>query len=111
MVEDALTDGTVVSDMARSGSSLRQTVQAFAPVFDVGLKSLKNHGQIMLIVPPEPAYGERGYPPSVPPGATMVVPHKGVGCRPAGQKWGKNRPRRGEGEYEVSLSVVSVVAD
>lgn len=72
VVEEALTDGTVVSDMERSGSSLRQTVQAFPPVFAAGLKLLRNHGQIIQVVPPELAYGERGYPPSVPPGATMV---------------------------------------
>ncbi|ECO1040178.1 FKBP-type peptidyl-prolyl cis-trans isomerase [Salmonella enterica subsp. enterica serovar Thompson] len=72
VVEESLTDGTVVSDMDRSGSSLRQAVKAFPPVFAAGLKHLRNHGQITLVVPPDLAYGERGYPPSVPPGATMV---------------------------------------
>ncbi|EDI0160176.1 hypothetical protein CC666_19300 [Salmonella enterica subsp. enterica serovar Panama] len=72
VVEERLPDGTVVSDMDRAGSSLRQKVVDFPPVFAAGLSRLKNHGQITLAVPPELAYGERGYPPDVPPGAMMI---------------------------------------
>ncbi len=68
VVEERLADGTVVSDMDRAGSSLRQKVADFPPVFAAGLLRLKNHGQITLAVPPELAYGDRGYPPDVPPG-------------------------------------------
>ncbi|EBL5818969.1 hypothetical protein AHX68_22050 [Salmonella enterica subsp. enterica serovar Muenchen] len=72
VVEESLPDGRVVSDMDRAGSSLRQTVSAFPPVFAAGLQRLRNHGQITLMVPPELAYGDKGYPPDVPPGATMI---------------------------------------
>ncbi|EFM0752306.1 hypothetical protein HIX98_004496 [Salmonella enterica subsp. enterica serovar Bredeney] len=72
VVEERLADGTVVSDMDRAGSSLRQKVADFPPVFAAGLARLKNHGQITLAVPPELAYGDRGYPPDVPPGAMMI---------------------------------------
>ncbi|EIP3952680.1 FKBP-type peptidyl-prolyl cis-trans isomerase [Salmonella enterica] len=72
VVEERLPDGRVISDMERSGSSLRQAVADFPPVFAAGLLRLKNHGQITLAVPPEQAYGDRGYPPDVPPGATMI---------------------------------------
>ncbi|HCM1955508.1 TPA: FKBP-type peptidyl-prolyl cis-trans isomerase [Salmonella enterica subsp. salamae serovar 9,46:z4,z24:z39:z42] len=72
VVEECLADGTVVSDMDRAGSSLRQMVADFPPVFASGLLRLKNHGQITLAVPPELAYGDRGYPPDVPPGAMMI---------------------------------------
>lgn len=72
VVEERLPDGRVISDMERSGSSLRQSVADFPPVFAAGLLRLKNHGQITLAVPPEQAYGDRGYPPDVPPGATMI---------------------------------------
>ncbi|EPP0275055.1 FKBP-type peptidyl-prolyl cis-trans isomerase N-terminal domain-containing protein [Salmonella enterica subsp. enterica] len=72
VVEESLPDGRVVSDMDRAGSSLRQTVSAFPPVFAAGLLRLRNHGQITLMVPPELAYGDKGYPPDVPPGATMI---------------------------------------
>ncbi|EHI5678390.1 hypothetical protein J9T78_004424 [Salmonella enterica] len=72
VVEERRVDGTVVSDMDRAGSSLRQKVADFPPVFAAGLTRLKNHGQITLAVPPELAYGDRGYPPDVPPGAMMI---------------------------------------
>lgn len=72
VVEEKRVDGTVVSDMDRAGSSLRQRVMDFPPVFAAGLSKLKNHGQITLAVPPELAYGDRGYPPDVPPGAMMI---------------------------------------
>ncbi|EBA9765166.1 hypothetical protein CFJ40_23535 [Salmonella enterica] len=72
VVEESLTNGTVVSDMDRAGNSLRQKVREFPPVFAAGLARLKNHGQITLVVPPELAYGDKGYPPDVPPGATMI---------------------------------------
>lgn len=72
VVEEKRVDGTVVSDMDRTGSSLRQKVTDFPPVFAAGLTRLKNHGQITLAVPPDLAYGDRGYPPDVPPGAMMI---------------------------------------
>lgn len=72
VVEEKLADGTVVSDMDRTGSGLRQRVSDFPPVFAAGLLRLKNHGQITLVVPPELAYGDKGFPPDVPPGATMI---------------------------------------
>ncbi|WP_179121722.1 FKBP-type peptidyl-prolyl cis-trans isomerase, partial [Salmonella enterica] len=72
VVEESLINGKVVSDMDRAGNSLRQKVREFPPVFAAGLARLKNHGQITLVVPPELAYGDKGYPPDVPPGATMI---------------------------------------
>lgn len=72
VVVESLTDGTVISDMEKTGSSLRQRVKDFPPVFAAALESLKNHGQVTLVVPPALAYGEAGFAPSVPPGATMV---------------------------------------
>ncbi|EDD5390502.1 hypothetical protein BSW63_22880 [Salmonella enterica subsp. enterica serovar Enteritidis] len=72
VVEESLINGKVVSDMDRTGNSLRMKVHEFPPVFASGLSRLKNHGQITLVVPPELAYGDKGYPPDVPPGATMI---------------------------------------
>ncbi|ECI4646637.1 hypothetical protein DQY68_20695 [Salmonella enterica subsp. salamae] len=72
VVEESLTNGTVVSDMDKTGSSLRQKLRDFPPVFAAGLARLHHHGQITLVVPPDLAYGDKGYPPDVPPGATMV---------------------------------------
>ncbi|EBF0843289.1 hypothetical protein AF97_24140 [Salmonella enterica] len=86
VVEERLPDGRVVSDMDRAGSSLRQKVADFPPVFAAGLLRLKNHGQITLAVPPELAYGDRGYPPDVPPGAMMIYHIRVSDVIPAGQE-------------------------
>ncbi|BEN62123.1 FKBP-type peptidyl-prolyl cis-trans isomerase N-terminal domain-containing protein [Serratia marcescens] len=72
VVTETLTDGTVVSDMEGAGSTLTETVSSLPPAFAGALGVLKNHGSLTLVVPPELAYGDKGYPPKVPPGATMV---------------------------------------
>ncbi|HIF6628451.1 TPA: FKBP-type peptidyl-prolyl cis-trans isomerase N-terminal domain-containing protein [Serratia marcescens] len=72
VVTETLTDGTVVSDMEVAGSRLTETLSSLPPAFAGALGVLKNHGSLTLVVPPELAYGDKGYPPKVPPGATMV---------------------------------------
>ncbi|CAI1873496.1 FKBP-type peptidyl-prolyl cis-trans isomerase fkpA precursor [Serratia quinivorans] len=72
IIKETLTDGTVIQDMDASGAVLSQPLAQFPPLFSDALKQLKNHGSLTLVVPPELAYGEKGYPPSVPPNATMV---------------------------------------
>ncbi|ANS41615.1 FKBP-type peptidyl-prolyl cis-trans isomerase N-terminal domain-containing protein [Serratia inhibens] len=72
VIKEALTDGTVIQDMESSGAVLSQPITQFPPLFSEALGQLKNHGSLTLVVPPELAYGAKGYPPSVPPNATMV---------------------------------------
>ncbi|EZQ70011.1 hypothetical protein AF53_02897 [Serratia marcescens BIDMC 80] len=72
VVKETLTDGTVIQDMALSGNVLSQPLKAYPPLFREAIGYLKNHGSLTLVVPPELAYGEEGYPPKVPPNATMV---------------------------------------
>lgn len=72
VVTETLTDGTVVSDMESAGSQLTEKVSALPPAFAGALAALKNHGSLTLVVPPALAYGDKGYPPKVPPGAMMV---------------------------------------
>lgn len=72
VVTEVLTDGTVVEDMDAGGTSLVMTLGELPPLFRSALLMMKNHGAITLVVPPEKAYGNDGYPPKVPPGATMV---------------------------------------
>ncbi|EBV5086363.1 hypothetical protein DO659_24050 [Salmonella enterica subsp. enterica serovar Minnesota] len=96
VVEESLTNGTVVSDMDKAGSSLRQKLRDFPPSFAAGLARLHHHGQITLVVPPDLAYGDKGFPPDVPPGATMVyrirvanvIPAAGIdkGDQPPGKR-------------------------
>lgn len=72
VVKEMLTDGTVIQDMDASGATLSQPVEDFPPLFKEAISLLKNHGSMTLVVPPAQAYGEKGYPPKVPPNATMV---------------------------------------
>lgn len=90
VVEETLTDGTVISDMETAGNSLRQAVKDFPPVFTAVLVKLRNHGQVTLVVPPELAYGDRGYPPKVPPGATMVYKLRVLNVIPTEKKNRRN---------------------
>lgn len=72
VVKESLTDGTVIQDMGVTGKVLSQPLSAYPPLFQEAIGQLKNHGSITLVVPPALAYGEAGYPPLVPPNATMV---------------------------------------
>lgn len=72
VVKETLTNGTVIQDMEAKGAVLTQTLDKFPPLFQEALKTLRNHGSLTLVVPPELAYGDKGYPPNVPPNATMV---------------------------------------
>lgn len=71
VVRESLADGTVIQDMFRDGTALSQPISQFPPVFQPILHKLKINGEAALLVPPELAYGENGYPPKIPPGATM----------------------------------------
>lgn len=72
VVKETLVDGTVIQDMEASGVTLSLPIADFPPLFKEAISLLKNHGSMTLVVPPELAYGEKGYPPQVPPNATMI---------------------------------------
>ena len=71
VIKEMLTDGTVINDMEAKDQALTQKLDAYPPVFREPLKRLQNHGSVTLVVPPEKAYGSKGLPPKIPPGATM----------------------------------------
>ncbi|WER21629.1 FKBP-type peptidyl-prolyl cis-trans isomerase N-terminal domain-containing protein [Providencia stuartii] len=72
VVKESLLDGTVVSDMDLQDKSLTLPLDNYPPLFQSAIKHLQNHGEITFIVPPELAYGDEGYPPAVPPGASIM---------------------------------------
>lgn len=72
VMKETLPDGTVISDMEAKGKVWSQPLSAFPPVFKGPLMRLGNHGSLTLVVPPELAYGSKGLPPKIPPGATMT---------------------------------------
>lgn len=72
VVKEMLTDGRVIQDMDATHKVMSQPLSDYPPLFKEAMGFLKNHGSMTLVVPPELAYGEQGYPPYVLPGATMV---------------------------------------
>lgn len=72
VVKESLLDGTVVSDMDLQDKSLTLPLDNYPPLFQSAISHLQNHGEITFIVPPELAYGDEGYAPAVPPGASIM---------------------------------------
>lgn len=71
-VKESLIGGEVINDMSAGGTFVEQPLNAYSHVFQQAIRMLKSHGSITLVVPPSLAYGDKGYPPDIPPGATMV---------------------------------------
>ncbi|WP_455871722.1 FKBP-type peptidyl-prolyl cis-trans isomerase N-terminal domain-containing protein [Serratia proteamaculans] len=72
VVREMLTDGQVIQDMGLNGKVLSQPLQEYPPLFREAIGYVKNHGELTVVVPPALAYGDAGFPPKVPPNATMV---------------------------------------
>jgi FKBP-type peptidyl-prolyl cis-trans isomerase len=83
VVTEKLADGTLVEDMDASGRSLTMALVDFPPLFHSALVLMRNHGSMTLVAPPQLAYGDAGYPPKVPPGATMVYTLRVDNVKPA----------------------------
>ncbi|WP_249920312.1 FKBP-type peptidyl-prolyl cis-trans isomerase N-terminal domain-containing protein [Escherichia coli] len=104
VVTEKLTDGTVVEDMDAGGRVISQALSEYPPVFRDALMLMKNHGTMELVVPSSLAYGDEGYPPRVPPGATMLYTLRVEGVKSftenalgtSGER--KNAEKKAEGE-------------
>ncbi|MFC0226269.1 FKBP-type peptidyl-prolyl cis-trans isomerase N-terminal domain-containing protein [Serratia aquatilis] len=71
-VKESLTDGKVIKDMEAAGTSIKQPLGSYPPMFKSALSKLQNTGSMTMVVPPSLAYGDKGLPPDIPPGSTMV---------------------------------------
>ncbi len=66
-----LRDGEVF-DSSREREPVSFPLSGVVPCFSEGIQKMKVGGKGKLICPPELAYGDRGAPPGIPPGATLV---------------------------------------
>jgi peptidylprolyl isomerase len=69
-----LEDGTVFDSSRTSGEPIRFALGAGMVItgWDEGISLMNEGGQATLVIPPDLAYGEQGYPPVIPPNATLT---------------------------------------
>lgn len=70
--EGHLRDGTIFDSSMVRGEPMTFPLDRVIPCWQEGLKRMKVGGTSELVCPSSLAYGERGSPPMIPPGATLV---------------------------------------
>jgi FKBP-type peptidyl-prolyl cis-trans isomerase FkpA len=67
-----LTDGTVFDSSVQRGEPATFPLSGVIPCFSEGIMAMKVGGKGRLVCPSDLAYGDRGQPPRIKPGATLV---------------------------------------
>jgi FKBP-type peptidyl-prolyl cis-trans isomerase FkpA/FKBP-type peptidyl-prolyl cis-trans isomerase FklB len=70
--EGALPDGTVFDSSRERGEPATFPVRGVIACWTEALQAMRVGGRSRVVCPPELAYGERGAPPAIRPGATLV---------------------------------------
>jgi FKBP-type peptidyl-prolyl cis-trans isomerase FkpA/FKBP-type peptidyl-prolyl cis-trans isomerase FklB len=67
-----LADGSVFDSSVQRGQPAMFTLNAVIRCWTEGVQLMKVGGKSRLVCPPDLAYGDRGAPPKIKPGATLV---------------------------------------
>lgn len=67
-----LTNGTVFDSSVKRGQPFVAPLNRVIPCWTEGMQMMKEGGKAQLICPSNIAYGERGHPPVIPGGATLI---------------------------------------
>ncbi len=67
-----LRDGTVFDSSAQRGQPGEFAVHGVIPCWAEALQLMKEHGTAKIVCPPELAYGDKGAPPRIKPGAALA---------------------------------------
>ena len=70
--EGRLIDGTVFDASSQHGEPLTFKVSGVVPCWSEALQQMSVGAKVKLVCPPELAYGDRGSPPKIPGGSTLV---------------------------------------
>ncbi len=69
--EGKLTDGTVFDSSIKSGQPAEFPLNGVVPCWTEALQKMKKGEKAQVVCPSAAAYGDRGSPPNIPPGATL----------------------------------------
>jgi len=70
--QGTLTDGTVFDSSVQRGEPVTFPLGQVIPCWTEGLQQIKVGGKSRLVCPASLAYGDRGAPPKIKPGATLI---------------------------------------
>jgi FKBP-type peptidyl-prolyl cis-trans isomerase len=87
-----LRDGSVFDSSVERGTPAQFPLAGVIPCWTEGVQKMKVGGKARLICPSEIAYGERGAPPKIPPGAALAFEVELLEIVPKGAAAGPGHP-------------------